>query len=54
MLDYFIDHQSIGTYGLVGFFMGIVGTIIIALGNMFIKKFIKKEDYMNSPLKRFL
>jgi len=54
ILDIAIEHQVLGKWGIMGFCLGIVGTLIIAVGNMVIRKCIKKETYENSPLKRFL
>ena len=45
LLDYFVDHQEIGMYGLLGFLLALVGTLVIALGNMIVKKCIKREKY---------
>ena len=53
LLDVFVDDQIVGKYGIIGFVIGILGTIIISLGNMVLKKFIKKEVYAQTPLKRF-
>jgi len=39
---------------VVGFVLGMVATVVISLGNMVVKKCIKKEDYQNSPIRRFL
>lgn len=52
ILDVFVEHQNIGPWGLSGFAIGIIATLVIALGNMCVKKFIKKEHYVNSPIKR--
>jgi hypothetical protein len=49
-----IDHQTVGRNGVIGFVLGLVATVIVSLGNMFIKKCIKKERYDKSPLRRFL
>ena len=43
ILDVFVAKQPLGLFGLIGFFVGIFGTISIALGNMIIKKVITKE-----------
>lgn len=43
ILDVFVAHQRLGTFGILGFVIGILGTISIALGNMIIKKVITKE-----------
>lgn len=53
LLDVFVDDQIVGKYGIIGFVIGILGTIIISIGNMVLKKFIKKEEYAQTPLKRF-
>lgn len=52
LLDVFIDGQVVGMYGWIGFAVGIFGTIVIALGNMIVKKAMG-ENYETSPLRRY-
>ena len=54
ILDIVIDGQKLGKYGIIGFVLGLVATAVTSLGNMVIKKFINKEKYDKSPLRRFL
>lgn len=54
ILDYFVEHQAVGPWGIGGFLIGILGSLFLSIGNMVIKKCITKEQYMNSPIKRFL
>lgn len=54
VLNIVIDGQTLGKNGIIGFVLGLVATAVTSLGNMVIKKFIKKEDYSKSPLRRFL
>ena len=44
----------VGSWGLIGFVIGIIGTLFLSVGNMVIRKCKKKESLMNSPIKRFL
>lgn len=53
LLDVFVDGQIVGAYGWSGFGVGILGTIVIALGNMIVKKAMGKS-YDSSPLRRYL
>lgn len=52
LLDVFVDGQAVGKFGIIGFTIGIIGTIICSIGNMVVKKFIKKEVYAQTPCKR--
>lgn len=42
-LDIFLDHQKVGTWGLIGFVIGVFGILLLSIGNMIMKKFIKKR-----------
>ena len=43
-----------GKYGISALLIGVFGTVVIALGNMIIKKCMTKESYEMSPIRRFL
>lgn len=56
LLAYFIDHQKIYKYGLWGVIVGLIGTILIALGNKILRAIMSQETIDKSPasLRRFI
>ena len=51
LLCLFIDGQLLGTYGISGVVVGIVGTFVTAVGTRIMKKLMTKENY-DSPVKK--
>ena len=49
LLAYFIDHQSIYWYGLWGVIVGILGTILIAVGNVLLRAAMGQDRIDRTP-----
>ena len=54
ILNFFIDKKALHLWGILGFVVGIIGTILMAIGNQVVRKVIGEEAYKNSPIRRFL